>query len=199
MMAVVAVVLVSGYGNGCGKDKPAPPLSAPPPAAGYTRVAGSGFTIDMPAGWKQPPLDPGSFDQTAAALGSQNPQLVQALQQARATLGNGSRLFAIDPVDGSSVNLIVTAAGGRSLDALVADAVNQLRQVGVGSLQRELSTVGSRQAVRLQFSLSVRGQGGTLAVPEAQYYVLRDKRLFILTLFGSHPSLPAVAESLRIN
>lgn len=194
----LASIILALAAVACGDDKPSPALTAPPPAAGFTRVIGTGFTIDMPAGWHQPPLDPGSFDQTAAALRAQNPKLASALEAARASLGQGSRLFAIDPADGSSVNLIVTTTQGRSLTDLVAQAVRQLEQVGAGSLREERTNVGSRPAVRLEFSLAVRGETGTLTVPETQYYVVDDGRLFILTLFGDHPSLPAVADSLRI-
>jgi hypothetical protein len=184
---------------GCGNDQPTAAVTAPPPAAGFTRVIGPGFTIDMPAGWNQPPLDPGAFDQTAAALRKDNPKLAQALELARASIGSGSRLFAIDPVDGSSVNLIVADSGGRTLPAVVADATSQLQRLGVTSLHEEHTAVGSRAAIRLQFSLPVTSSGGTVTLPETQFYVLRDQRLFILTLFGGSPNLATVAESLRIN
>lgn len=192
--AFAAVVTLTG----CGRDRPPAPVTAPPPAAGFTRVIGTGFTIDMPAGWPQPSLNPSDFDKTAAALRAQNPKLAQALDQARSTLGNGSRLFAIDPSDGSSVNLIVVAAGSRSLDTLVTTAVNQLLQVGVTGLHQERTTVGSLTGQRVEFVLPVTGSGGTLTVPETQYYVLRAGRLFILTLFGDNPNLATIADSLRI-
>ena len=183
----------------CGADGPSAANTAPPPAAGFTRVIGTGFTIDMPAGWPQPALDPAAFDQTAEALRAQNPQLAAGLDQARATLDRGTRLFAIDPTDGSSVNLIVTDAGNRSLETLVEEAVRQLESVGASSLRREPTSVGSRQAARLEFGLPVTGSAGSLTVPETQYYVVHDKRLYVLTLFGDSPSLTTVAESLRID
>jgi hypothetical protein len=192
--ALVVVLLVSG----CGGDDPDAALTAPPPAAGFTRVIGTGFTIDMPAGWQQPPLDPAAFDRTASQLRANNPKLAQALDMARRTLGSGSRLFAIDPVDGSSVNLIVVDANGRELDEVVEEATKQLQQVGVGSLRSEETRLGQRRATRLEFTLPVTGTSGSVAVPETQYYVMRDKRLFILTLFGGSPDLGTVAESLRI-
>ena len=190
---VIALALV-----GCKEEKPTAALTAPPPAAGYTRVIGMGFTIDMPAGWQQPALDPKAFEQTAAALRAKNPLLADALEAVRARVGTGSRLFAVDPVDGSSVNLIVVPSGGRSLDTVGAQAATELQQVGVTSLHQDRTRVGQRDAVRLVFTLPVRGESGTLAVPEKQFYVLRTGRLFILTLFGGSPSLDPVAESLRI-
>jgi hypothetical protein len=193
--AVLVILLAVACGDGV---SPPGELTGPPPAAGYTRVIGTGFTIDMPASWQQPSLDPAAFEQTAAALRAQNPELAAALEQTKASMGSGSRLFAIDPADGSSVNLIVTAAGSRSLDSLVAEAVKELQSVGVASLRQERTTVGDHPATRLEFALPVRGQSGTVTVPETQYYVLRSKMLFILTLFGGSPTLATVASSLRI-
>ncbi len=200
-VVLAALVLPAIVLAGCGADDRSAPesLSGPPPAAGYTRVIGEGFTIDMPASWQQPSLDPAAFEQTAAALRAQNPELADALEQTKASVGDGSRLFAIDPADGSSVNLIVTPAGSRSLDSLVAEAIKELQAVGVAQMRQERTTVGSHSATRLQFALPVRGQSGTVTVPETQYYVLRSKKLYILTLFGGSPTLATVAESLRID
>ena len=197
--ATGVALLVLLVATGCGKDKPSAGVTSPPPAAGFTRIIGAGFTIDMPASWRQPPLDPAAFDQTAATLRADNPKLAQALELARASIGGGSRLFAIDPLDGSSVNLIVVDSGGRSLDAVVGDAVDQIKRFGAKDLSQEKTAVGARPAMRLEFSLPVTASGGTVTLPEAQYYVLRGARLFILTLFGASPSLGTVAESLRIN
>jgi hypothetical protein len=183
----------------CSEDKPSPALTGPPPAAGYTRVIGEGFTIDMPAGWQQPALDPKAFEQTAAALRAKNPQLADALEAVRSRVGTESRLFAIDPSDGSSVNLVVVRSGGRDLDDIATQATRDLQRVGITDVSEERVNVGQRPAVRLDFSLTVRGEAGTLAVPERQFYVLRSGRLFILTLFGGSPSLAPVAESLRIS
>lgn len=196
--ALVALALALAV-SGCGEDKPSVGITAPPPVAGFTRIIGAGFTIDMPASWRQPPLDPGAFDQTAATLRADNPKLAQALELARASIGSGSRLFALDPADGSSVNLIVVDSGGRTLSAVVEDARSQLNRFGVKELREEKTTVGIRPAIRVQFALPVTAAGGTVTVPETQYYVLRGSRLFILTLFGGSPNLATVAESLRIN
>ncbi len=195
--AAMALVLAVAA-TGCGDDEPSAANTAPPPVAGFTRVVGAGFTIDMPAGWPQPALDPAAFDRTAEALRAQNPELAAGLDQARATLDRGTRLFAIDPADGSSVNLIVTDAASRSLKELVAEAVRQLESVGASSLRQQPTSVGSREAARLEFGLPVTGSSGSLTVPETQYYVVHDNRLYVLTLFGDSPSLTTVAESLRI-
>ncbi len=199
-LAATALALALA-GAGCAEERRLSESgnTAPPPAAGFVRVIGDGFTIDLPAGWPQPALNPGAFDQTAAALRSQNPQLADALQQARGTLDAGSRLFAIDPTDGSSVNLIVADSRGRSLEKIIEEARGQLAAVGASSLRHERTAVGTRPAVRLEFGLPVTGSGGSLTVPETQYYVVHSGRLYVLTLFGGSPNLPAVAESLRIN
>lgn len=193
-MLLIAVALAA-----CGDDaNPTPALTAPPPPPGYSRVIGLGFTIDIPAGWQQPSVDPDAFEQTAKTLRGKNPLLADALETVRARIGTGSRLFAVDPDDGSSVNLVVVPSGGRSLDSISAQAAKELERVGVTDLRQERTNVGQRQAVRMDFALKVQGESGTLAVPERQYYVLRSGRLFILTLFGGSPNLAPVAESLRI-
>lgn len=197
--ATLVALLVALVLTGCKEDKPSEGITAPPPAAGFTRIIGAGFTIDMPASWRQPPLDPAAFEQTAATLRADNPKLAQALELARASIGGGSRLFAIDPLDGSSVNLIVIDSGGRSLEAVTEDAKSQISRFGAKDLHEEKANVGSRPATRLDFSLPVTASGGTVTLPETQYYVLRGPRLFVLTLFGASPSLATVAESLRIN
>ncbi|MGH9225912.1 MAG: hypothetical protein ACRD2W_19465 [Acidimicrobiales bacterium] len=197
LAAAVAVVVLAALASACSKGEPAA-VTAPPPAAGYTRVTGENFTIDMPVGWHQPPLDPASFDQAATALRAQNPNLAEGLEAIRQSLGQGSRLFAIDPADGSSVNLIVTGSDGKSLSALVGDAVRQLTGVGVTDLREEPVRVGARAGVRLEFGFPVKGTAGSLSVPETQVYVVNDDLLFVLTLLGSNPSLTVVADSLRI-
>src|SRR5262249_31015410 len=154
-------------------DKPDPLPPSPPPQAGFTRVIGAGFTLDIPAGWQQPALNPTQFAQTVAALRASNPRLADALEVVRNSLGQGSRLFAVDPSDGSSVNLVVSDAGKRSLKALVADGVRQLTKVGVTSPQQEPAAVGTRAAIRLTFTLTVSGANGSLQVPEVQYYAVR--------------------------
>ncbi len=197
--AALALVALTVLGTACGRDSPGdPPSGVSPPAPGFTRIVGTGFTIDMPAGWRQPALDPAAIDQTASALRPQNPRLAEALQKTQASSATDTRLFAIDPSDGSSVNLIVTTAGNRSLEAVVGDAESQLQQVGATSLRRDDANLGGRPAVRLAFDLPVRGESGVLAVPETQYYLVHEGRLFILTLFGTNPTLTAVAESLRV-
>ena len=188
------VLMLAGCG---GRDDPAG-VTAPPPAAGYTRVTGENFTLDMPVGWQQPPLDSASFDQAATALRAQNPNLAEGLEAIRQSLGQGSRLFAIDPADGSSVNLIVTGAGGKSLTALVGDAIRQLTGAGIAEVHEEPVRVGARNGVRLEFGLPVKGTAGSLKVPETQVYVVDDGLLFVLTLLGTNPSLAVVADSLRI-
>jgi hypothetical protein len=198
-VAVVVVLLaVAAVAAGCGGEDDGAGVTAPPPAPGYTRVTGENFTLDMPVGWQQPPLDPASFDQASAALRAQNPNLAEGLEAIRQSLGENSRLFAIDPADGSSVNLIVTGAGGKSLTALIGDAIRQLTGAGISDVREERVRVGSRNGVRLEFGLPVRGAAGSLKVPEAQVYVVDDDLLFVLTLLGTNPSLSVVAESLRI-
>ena len=190
-MVVLLTLVACGGGGSAG-------VTAPPPAAGYTRVNGDTFTIDMPVGWQQPPLDPASFDQAAAALRAQNPGLAEGLEAIRQSLGQGSRLFALDPADGSSVNLIVTETGGRSIADLVGDAIRQFTALGVRDVKEESVRVGNRQGRRLAFGLPVRGTSGTFTVPETQVYVVADNLLYVLTLLGRNPSLTVVAESLRI-
>ena len=192
-LAVVGLGLLVGCAREDGPDQ----LTAPPPPAGFSRVVGTGFTIDMPAAWRQPALDAAAFDQTASALRQQNPQLARAVEEARTAARSGGGVFAIDPADGSTVNLIVTATDGRKLDAVVAQAAAELRQVGAESLRQETVALAGHPAARLRFTLPVRGESGTVAVPEVQYYVVRAGRLYILTLFGTSPSLPVIADSLR--
>lgn len=197
VLAVVSTVALALTSVACGRDSPGAAPTGPPPEPGFSRVVGTGFTLDVPATWDQPALDPGAFEQTAAALRAQNPQLAQALEESGSDSGN--RLFAIDPSDGSSVNLIVTSTGGRSVDDLASEAVSQLARVGVTGVRQERATLGGRRAAVLEFSLPVRGESGTVSVPETQYYVARSDTLFILTLFGSSPSLAVIADSVRFS
>ena len=193
VLALAGVTALAGAG--CGSDSPTAAPTGPPPAPGYSRVTGAGFTLDVPTTWTHPALDPKAFEQTASALRAENPRLAQVLEESRASGGN--RVFAIDPADGSSVNLIVTSTGGRPVDELVTQAVAELQQVGVTSVKREDGNLGGKRATVLEFSLPVRGASGTVDVPETQYYVTSSDTLFILTLFGGNPSLTVIAESVR--
>lgn len=191
--AILAVAVLAGVA--CGSDSGDDAPSGPPPPPGYSRVVGAGFTLDVPATWAQPSLDPAAFEQAAATLRAQNPRLAQVLEESRAS--GGEKVFAFDPADGSSVNVIATKTGGRSLDELVTQAEKELAEVGATGVQRGRSTLGGRGAVVLQFSLPVRGAAGTVDVPETQYYVVRSESLFIVTLFGGSSSLTTIAESVR--
>jgi hypothetical protein len=193
----LALALSLGACGGSGADGPAPPAAPSPPAEGFARVVGPGFTVDVPARWQQASLDPATFTQSAAALRAENPQLAQALEDLVARAGTDNGFAAVDPVEGSTLSVLVVEAGDADLDRLAAEGVAELEQVGVGPVQQDRTTLGGRPAARLRFTLPVRGTTGSLDVPETQYYAVHGDRLYILTLFGSSAALDAIAASFR--
>ena len=200
--AVVLLIaaLVLALTAGCSKDKKAPIISAP---EGFKVVSDdeSQFAIAVPIEWELLPLNPKTFNRVAGDIRARNPKLASSLQQAR-TLADqgGGKLLAIEPDASSSVNLIVAdKLKDETFESIPNQSMNQLREAGATDLTKETTTLAGEPAVKVKFKLAVQTDDGPVVTDEAQYYMVRGKKVYILTLAGPSPKLPSVAESLRFS
>lgn len=198
-VVVVAATLVA-FAGACSADKSAPRITAP---AGFKviTVDDSEFAIAVPSDWELLPLNPKTFNRVAGDIRARNPKLASSLQQARALSDQGgAKLLAIQPDASSSVNVIMVAKRkGESFESIPGQAMNQLREARASDLNRETVTLAGERAVKVTFKLPVSTDTGDVITDETQYYLLRGKTAFILTLAGPNPQLETVAESLRFS
>jgi len=195
----VAAVLVTLAGA-CSSSHKAPTISPP---QGFRVVSDddSQFAIAVPSDWELLPLNPKTFNHVAGDIRARNPKLASSLQQARSLADQGgAKLLAIQSDASSSVNLIVAAKRkGETFQSIPGQAMNQLREAGATDLARETVTLAREPAVRVTFKLPVATDNGNVITDEVQYYLLRGRKAFILTLAGPNPKLATVADSLRFN
>jgi uncharacterized protein YbaA (DUF1428 family) len=193
---IVPLVLLLG----CGSDPKAPDTAAPP---GFTvfKDDKAGFAVAIPSDWQRIPLtdELTKFNQTANRMRSENPKLATPLVLARIVAQAGGKMFAVDSEGTTSVNLTVGKAKEKSLDEIIATTEPALTKAGATELAHEAITLPVGPATRLRFKLPVKTDDGEVVVEEAQYYVLKDGKAYILTVVAGDPGLAAtIAETLRI-
>lgn len=198
-LASALVVALAGCGSS-GDAKAAPPLTPPP---GYEVVAdaAAGFAIALPEQWVQLPLfNLKLFEDSAARLSAEDPQLGDVLFTAKTLVGR-ARLFALSPADkgAASVNLIAAEAGGdKSLDVAAKNATDELARLGATGITQEGASLAGGPAIKAMFSLDVRTEKGIRTVATTQYYMLRNEMSYVLTFTGAGPEIETIAQSLRI-
>lgn len=195
---VTAVLTVALAACG-GDDEPAARPLDTRAAPGFTVVsdAPAGFAISLPTGWRQLPLDVGSFDAAADQLRTESDKLGPALTQLKSVVRSGANLAAADPATGSTVNLIVLPADSKP-DEIATQTAIQLRSTGATDLTKEKVTVDGISAVRQRFRLPFPADSGTVELRESQYYVVRRGKAYILTLVGDSPQLDQIAASFKL-
>lgn len=194
LTAALAAALVA-----CRDDKPAARPLDTTAAPGFTVVSDgpAGFAISLPTGWRQLPLDVGSFDGAADQLRKESDKVGPALTQLKSVVRSGANLAAADPSTGSTVNLIVLPADSEP-DEIATQTAIQLRGTGATGLTKEKVTVDGVSAVRQRFRLPFPADPGSVELQESQYYVVRRGKAYILTLVGDSPQLEQIAASLQL-
>ncbi len=194
---VLAVALVA-----CGGDKAAPATTAPD---GFTVMsdAKEGFALAVPSDWTAIPLsnNPAQFDQDANRLRAANPKLASILNQARVLGQSGGKFMAVTPDGAGSVNLTVDKPKEKSVQEIVANSRAALEspEIGATNVVEEPSTLAGKPAVKLTFRIPVVTDAGTIPTDEVQYYLLEDKKAYILTVSAAPPEVgSAIAASLRL-
>ena len=200
MVAVVLLAVITGP-VGCGGSGPeekrgrAGPGGSTTVPSGYVEFADAetGFAMAIPEDWEVP-RNAELLQQQADAVREQNPGLADVLYAAM-TLINKAEVFALNPESSSSVNLLVEAARGVTLDEIPEPAIAALRRRGATVQSQERTTLGGAPAGKLAIRSPITPD---TIVDQVQYYAISGDKVFILTLTGRDPALDVIAESVRL-
>ncbi len=198
--ALAAVIVPLVLLLGCGSDPKAPETEAP---AGFRVFQDdkAGVAVAVPADWQEIGLSDelSVFNTAANKLRVENPNLSTAIVLARIVAQAGGRLFAVDREGTSSLNLTVGKAREKTLDEVLATIRPALEEAGATELAEESTTLPAGPALRLRFKAPLKTDDGQVVLDEVQYYLLKDGKLYILTVASADSALAAtVAETLRI-
>jgi hypothetical protein len=155
---------------------------------------GSGYRIGVPESWTT--IDPaaGSPDEVAAKIAKLFPNGADASSLA-AAIRQGLVLFAIDPISGSNINVLVQDETV-SLDLLAGQIDAQLASVGAAPAAITHPTIAGREALRADTTLK------TPPASVTQFYVVTDTQTYITTITrpsaGDDVPIDAMAASLTI-
>ncbi len=201
LLALVVVVLGSvSLLAACSSEKEPPETTAP---AGFTVFGDgkNGFAIAYPSDWQRIPLtdDLDDFNRTANSMRLENSKLAGALVIARSVSQSGGTFMAVDSEGTSMVNLTVYKAQEDTLAATADAAKAGLTQRGATDVTSEQITVAGEPAIRVRYKLPVTTDEGSVTLSQTQYYVLKDKKAYILTVIGDDTAnADTIAETLRI-
>jgi hypothetical protein len=184
----------------CGGDKKAPTITAP---EGFTVASNDkeGFALAVPADWTVIPLslNPADFDADANRLRLENPKLASILNQAR-RLGQSGGLFMAVASDGvANVNLTADDPDEKNLAEVITKSKAALGDFGATNFAEEQATLAGQPATKLTFRLPVETDNGTVPTDEIQYYMLKGKKAYILTVAAAPAGVAStIAGSLRL-
>ena len=169
----------------CGDDPKAPTITAP---ENY-KVGSSdkeGFALAVPADWTEIPmkLNPADFDPEANRLRLENPKLASILNQARVLGQAGGKFMAVAKDGVANVNLTADDPDEETLAEVVTASKIALTDFGATNFAEESATLAGRPATKLTFRLPVETDNGTIPTDETQYYMLKGKKAYILTVAG---------------
>ncbi|MFN2608629.1 MAG: hypothetical protein ABR511_12185 [Acidimicrobiales bacterium] len=172
--------------------------------AGYTGFTGTAdhFTIAVPASWRQ--VDPSSPGATQAVqdLVKANPSF-SALLSSGDLAAQGIKFLAADPATASSVNVVTKAAvGARDSDLAGAASALEAQYTKVGgtvTASRSVPLAGhTGLQIALDLKLAATATSPARVISEIQDLVTANDIVYIVTLTGTSPSLPAIADTLRV-
>ncbi len=193
--AAVALVLALAMAA-CGGDDPAPTTTAP---EGYTVMsdAKEGFALAVPASWTRIPLteDPDQFNKDANALRLANPKLASILNQARILGRSGGKFMAVDPDGSRSVNLTVDDPEEKTLEEIVRNSITALTNVSATNIKEEPGTLDGKRAAKLTFRIPLETDAGIVDTDETQFYLLEDKKAYILSMLATPPEVASTVIS----
>jgi len=199
---------------------PSPSASSSPAASssligdsGTVEIAGEGFRITLPDGWRAIGLDQDSIDAITKLFpaGSEIGNLLQG--QAGSMALAGVKLFAADPrsasvVEGVAPNLNVIVQpkpAGLSIELLGMVAQQQLEAIDAFSgVAIETVKLPAGPAVHATYTADqALADGSSIKAAGQQYYLTSDTSLFIVTMTGGSSELEgtfdAMAESIEID
>ncbi len=197
--AALALVLTLAMAA-CGGDEGAPTTTAP---EGYTVMsdAKEGFALAVPSNWTRIPLssDPDQFNKDANALRLANPKLASILNQARVLGQSGGKFMAVDPEGTRSINLTVDTPEEKTLEEIVRNSITGLTNVAATNIKQEPGTLDGKPAAKLTFRIPLETDAGIIDTDETQYYLLDDKKAYILSMLSTPPDVSStVVSSFRL-
>ncbi len=117
--------------------------------------------------------------------GELNEEMAAALtDEVRSLASSGAMLFAASPAPGGffdNVNVIAFPDAAPTAELLRLGAVAQMEQVGASVLDSGVVELPAGRAVRLEYTISVKGSAGG-SVTGVQYYVIGDEETLVVTV-----------------
>jgi hypothetical protein len=208
---VVAVVIAAVVaGPACSRDKNSlakcqstttTATGAPAPAgtpAGFVAVdvPAEGFSLAVPATWKQVVIDPQTVQRLVTEANKKVSKTEEVVNNQVKALSNvNGKLFAYDTCIGTTtLSVVKSDVRGVNLDAVEQIIPAQFTQQGMRDIQTEKVTIAAGPAVRVIATQEFkRSDGKTVDLFRVQYYVLsapnpdQVSQQFILTLATDNP------------
>ncbi|HVL05961.1 MAG TPA: hypothetical protein VM388_08235 [Acidimicrobiales bacterium] len=196
----VALALMILTAVACGGDKKAPTIAAP---EGFQVASNDkeGFALAVPSDWTVIPLavNPADFDADANRLRRENPKLASILNQARKLGQSEGKFMAVAPDGVANVNLTADEPDQKTLAEVVAASRAALTDFGGTNFAEEPATLAGQPATKLAFRLPVQTDDGVIPTDEIQYYMLKGKKAYILTVAAAPADVAStIAGSLAL-
>ncbi len=159
--------------------------------------AKEGFALAVPSDWTRIPLsnDPDEFNKNANALRLANPKLASILNQARVLGQSGGKFMAVDPEGARSINLTVDTPKEKTLEEIVRNSIAGLTNVAAKNIQQEAGTLDGKPATKLTFRIPLETDAGIVETDETQFYLLDDKKAYILSMLATPPEVSSTVVS----
>ena len=152
-----------------------------------------GFSLTLPADWKQVPLNGSDVTALLNAATHDNPALANALNgEISSGAAAGMKVFAIGPLSGASVpnvNVVITSSSGGPTGsafapAAVAEAKIGLTQVGASHIKTSIANNHLGRSAQATYELNLKSG------PEFgdQFYVQHRSYVEIMTVSTSSPA-----------
>jgi hypothetical protein len=213
---VLGLVIVLGIIGAVTKKtvKTSPQAAAPAPNApgtpsGFKTYADSidSFTIAVPQSWADVnPSGPGAAA-AVAILQKQNPEFDKVFGSAQSMAAEGVKFISLDPDstggESANVNVVVKAADGfdsSDLSQLAQALPSEYQKVNATLISSQRVTYDSHDSLEVRLNLNLNNTAGTpITIPETQYFVPANDRLYVVTLSGSDSRLQTIAANFEIH
>lgn len=178
--ALVAFLLVLGE------------MSAGASSGAMIREPQYGFSFNLPANWKQVPLDGSDVTALLNTATHDDPTLANALDsEVTSATSKGIKVFAIGPVVGSTVpnvNVVVTSATGAPTgrafaQAAIAEAKIEFTQLGATHLKTSVVKNRLGTSAQAAYELNIKS---AVEFGE-QFYVQHGANVEVITVTTSNP------------
>lgn len=170
-----------------GSPTPGRSAEEAPVPEGFKRIGGpaNGVSVAVPKGWVAIDLTKDDLEKGLKESGLSGSTLQEAKKSLQ-TLVDNKGIWASDPKSAKSspqgfpTNLNAFCQAGRqtSIDQLLKETTDQLKQLKAKVVESGKVTIGSRQAARIVYTFPIEG----IDVQGTQYYVPTENKTCIVTL-----------------